>query len=80
MRIFNEHGEYSIEVQVQSLFKDGSVPLVRSVNGIDKFNREAMPIQEEEKASEKPAANARPILAFSLIPVEDQSTAHLQDR
>ena len=32
------------------------------MNGIDKFVREAMPIQEEEKASRKPAANARPIL------------------
>ena len=31
-------------------------------NGIDKFVREVMPIQEEEKASEKPAAKARPIL------------------
>ena len=32
------------------------------MNGIDKFVREAMPIQEEEKASGKPAAKARPIL------------------
>ena len=32
------------------------------VNGIDKFVREAMPIREEEKASGKPAAKARPIL------------------
>ena len=32
------------------------------VNGIDTFVREAMPIQEEEKASKKPAAKARPIL------------------
>ena len=31
------------------------------VNGIDKFVREAMPIQEEETASGKPAAKARPI-------------------
>ena len=32
------------------------------MNGIDKFVREAMPIQEEEKATWKPAAKARPIL------------------
>ena len=32
------------------------------MNGVDKFVREAMPIQEEEKASRKPAAKARPIL------------------
>ena len=37
------------------------------MNGIDKFVREAMPIQEEEKASEKPAAKARPILKQSSI-------------
>ena len=30
------------------------------MNGIDKFVRETMPIQEEEKASGKPAAKARP--------------------
>ena len=32
------------------------------MNGIDKFVREAMPIQEEERASGKPAAKARLIL------------------
>ena len=32
------------------------------MSGIDKFVREAMPIQEEENASGKPAAKARPIL------------------
>ena len=32
------------------------------MNGVDKFVREAMLIQEEEKASGKPAAKARPIL------------------
>ena len=37
------------------------------MNGIDKFVREAMPIQEEEKASGKPAATARPILKPSSI-------------
>ena len=31
---------------------------MRIVNGIDKFVRETMPIQEEEKASGKPAAKS----------------------
>ena len=46
-----KYGRYSIEVQVQSLFKDQTESWIRIVNGIDKFAREAMPIQEEEKAS-----------------------------
>ena len=37
------------------------------MNGIDKFVREAMPIQEEEKASAKPVAKVRPILKPSSI-------------
>ena len=49
-------------VQDQSLFQDQTVSWTRIVHGIDKFVREAMPIQEEEKASGKPAAKARPIL------------------
>ena len=32
------------------------------MNGIDKFGREAMPIQEEEKVLGKPASKARPTL------------------
>ena len=59
---FNKHGRDSIEVQVQSLFRDQTESWIRIVNGTDKFVREAMPIQEEEKASGNPAAKARPIL------------------
>ena len=61
IKVCNHCGRYSIEVQVQSLFQDQTVSWIRIVNGIDKFVREAMPIQEEEKASVKPAAKARPI-------------------
>ena len=61
-KVCNQYGRYSIEVQVQSLFKDQTESWIRIVNGIDKFGRETMPIQEEEKASVKPAAKARPIL------------------
>ena len=32
------------------------------MSGVDKFVREAVPIQEEGKASGKPAAKARPVL------------------
>ena len=60
--VCNHYGRYSVEVQVQSLFQDQTVSWIRIVNGFDKFVREDMPIQEEEKASGKPAAKARPIL------------------
>ena len=61
-KVCNQYGRYSIEVQVQSLFKDQTESWIRIVNGIDKFARETMPFQEEEKASVKPDAKARPIL------------------
>ena len=67
IKVSNKHGRYSIEVQVQSLLKDQTESWIRIVNGIDKFVREAMPIQEEEKASGKPAAKARPILKQSSM-------------
>ena len=61
-KVCKKDGRYSIEVQVQSVFRDQTVSWIKIVNGIDKFLREVMPIQEEEKASGKPAAQARPIL------------------
>ena len=51
LKVCNKYGRYRIEVQVQSLLKDQTEFWIRIVNGIDKFVREAMPIQEEEKAS-----------------------------
>ena len=60
--VCDKYGKYSNEVQVLSLFKDQTESWIGIVKGIDKFIREAMPIQEEEKASVKPAAKARPIL------------------
>ena len=56
IKVYNKHGRYSIEVEVQSLFKDRTELWIRIVNGINKFVREAMPIQGEEKALGKPAA------------------------
>ena len=55
-------GRYSVEAQVPSLFEDQTTSWIRIVNGIDKYVREAMPIQEEERASGKPPAKARPTL------------------
>ena len=62
IKVCNKHGRYSVEVQVQSLFKDQTESWIRIVKGIEEYVREAMPIQEEETASGKPAAKARPIL------------------
>ena len=67
VKVCNHNGRYSIEVQVQSLFQDQTVSWIRIVNGIDKLVREAMPTQEEENASGKPAAKARPTLKPSSI-------------
>ena len=65
--VCNHNKKYSIEVQVHSLFQDQTVSWIRIVNGVDKFAREAMPIQEEEKASGKLPAKARPILKPSSV-------------
>ena len=54
IKVWNPNGRYSIEVQVQSLFQDQTVSWIRIVSGIDKFVRETIPIQEEEKASGNP--------------------------
>ena len=67
IKVCNHNGRYSNEVQAQSLFQDQTVSWIRIANGIDKFVRETMPIQEEQKASGKPAAKARPILKPSSI-------------
>ena len=73
IKVCKHNGRYSIEVYIKSLFQDQTVSWIRIVNGIDKFVRESMPIQEEEKASVKPAAKARPILTSSSISDEAPS-------
>ena len=55
---------------------------MRIVNGIDKFVREAIQIKEEEKASGKPAAKARPSSnsrTFSTINLALQDTMLLPE-
>ena len=59
MKICSRYGRYSVEVQVQSLLQDQTQSGIRIVNGIGKFVREVIPMQEEEKASGKTAAKAR---------------------
>ena len=54
IKVCKTHGRYSVEDQTTSW--------IRIVNGVEKSVREAMPIQEGERASGKPAAEARPIL------------------
>ena len=55
-------GDTVLKFRFNLCFKIKTVSWIGIVNGIDKFVREAMPIQGEEKASRKPAAKARPIL------------------
>ena len=61
-KVCKKHGKYSVEVKVPSLFEDQTTSWIKIVNGVEKYVREAMPIQEEERASVKPAAKARPTL------------------
>ena len=52
---------YRIEVPVPSLFQDVTASWVRIVNGVDRYVTESMPTaKEEDIASEKPIAKARP--------------------
>ena len=62
IKVCNHCGRNSIEVQVQSLFQGQIVSWIRILNDIDKFVRDVMTIQEEEKALEKVTTKARSIL------------------
>ena len=59
---FVDHNDrYSIEVQIPSLFEDNTVSWVRIVNGVDTCVTASMLTKkEEDRASEKPIAKARP--------------------
>ena len=71
-------GGYSVEVKVPSLFEDQTNSWIKIVSGVEKYVREAMPIQEEEEASVRPAAKAKPILKPAstsnpnFIPMKDR--------
>ena len=66
-KVCKTHGRHSVEVKVPSFFEDRTSFWMRIESGVEKCVREAMPIQEEERASGKPAAKARPILKPSSI-------------
>ena len=69
---------YSVEVKIPSLFEDRTTSWIKIVSGVEKYVREAMPIQEREEASVRPAAKAKPILKPSstsnpnFIPMKDR--------
>ena len=77
-KVCKTHGRYSVEVQVPSSFEDQTTSWIRIVNGVEKYVREAMPIEEEERVSVKPAAKARPTLKpsstsnWNFVPVEQR--------
>ena len=48
MKVCNKYGRHSIEDKFNLCFKGQTESWIRNVNGIDKFFREAMPIQEED--------------------------------
>ena len=43
--------QYSVEVQVPSLFQDNTVSWVRIVNGVDRYVTESMPTAREENTA-----------------------------
>ena len=55
-------GGYGVELKVPSLFEDQTTSWIKIVSGVEKYVREAMPIQEGEEASGRTAAKAKPIL------------------
>ena len=71
--------QYCVEVQVPFLFKNQTVSCVRIVNRVDRYVTESiLTKEEEEKASVKPSAKARPrkkltvTLTSISIPVLDR--------
>ena len=74
-----DEDRYSIEVLIESLFRDRTASWVRIVSGIDKYVTEAMPAKEEEhRASRRLVAKDRPrfkpavTLSSVSIPVRDR--------
>ena len=74
IKVCNKHRTYSIEVQVQSLFQDQTESWFRVVNGLDKFVREAMPIQEILRSSSISDVIFTPIEQRQWIDIETQES------
>ena len=73
--------QYTIEVQIPSLFRDNSASCIAIVNGVDKYVTESMLTKEEEDlASGKTVAKARPrqkptvTLTSVSTPVRERTT------
>ena len=61
IKVCRREDRYSIEVLVRSLFQDKTASWVRIVNGVDKYvTGSTLTKEEEDIASEKPIAKARP--------------------
>ena len=61
IHVFHHEDRYSIEIQVQSLFQDGTSSWVRIVNGVEKYVTETTETieDEEHRASGKPIAKSK---------------------
>ena len=70
--------ETALKLKSHLLFEDRITSWIRIVNGDAKYVREAMPIQEGERAAGEPAAKARPILKqastsnWNFIPIKER--------
>ena len=73
-----------VEFQVPSWFEDPTTSWIRIMNGLEKYVSEAMSIQEEERASGKPVAKAKPILKpsstsnWNFIPMEQRKWTDIE--
>ena len=71
-------GGCSLEVYVPSLFEDQTTSWIKIVSGVQKYVREAIPIQQGEEAVVRPAAKVKPILKPAstsnpnVIPMRDR--------
>ena len=77
VKVWKTVGGFCVEVKVPSPFEDQTTSWIKVVSGVEKYVREAMPIQEGEEASWRPAANAKPRLKRAstsnpnFIPMKD---------
>ena len=85
MKVCCRYEQYSVEVQVPSLFQDDTVSWIRLVNGVDGYVTEPMLTKKEEHtAAGKPNAKARPrknptvTLISVSIPVLDRKCIDIE--
>ena len=78
VKVCKTKGGHSVQVKVPPLFEEQTTSWIKIVSGVEKYVREAMPIQEGEEASGRPAAKAKPILQPAstsnpnIIPMKDR--------